>query len=1050
MVKNFDIEQLEKELEEILSSNKKPEKRKKKKRSKEYKELKLLRKLEKELEEKLKDHRKPEKNNLVPIEKKKEKDEIKKQMDRDLKILKKLEKLEKREKKAKTNNDAFFEQKYTLEIALKSHHSMTSMHGEIFNYTTEKIGIKEDTINLISDTIFNLYSNIYSKFKNIYNQGFDTVIKIFYEYIDANGDIKPGSITMRQNPTIEDIKNKIFEKIINKHIGVDDYIPTLDSIQISIYGLSEKGGCASCKKNVDKLRYRDRTVKLISPKSSNNNCLFMCFAHFLDIKGNTLKFSDIRKDLGIKEGMIEYTDVKKVADYFKCGYVLLNQQQKIISFKDLKNKPTVHIMLMKEHYYIVEYIDYFHCEMCNKKLLTSNTTHVCSNKKITYHRKRNLKKTEFVDMIDCKDKEKIKEDTMIFFDLETFQDKICHVPYACGFSHGDHKNVDISYGKNCMDKFINHIIKQKNKIICAYNGSGFDFYMLISHLKDLNITITNLIMNAGRIMSFRFGKEGEENKIFDLYLFIMSSLDKACEAYNIENKKMKFDVLKIQSWEDSEKYKSEIEPYLKYDVLSLSELFFTFNDSIYEQDNVNITKFITLSNMAYSLWQKSLVDLIEILDMEKYEFSKRGTYGARCYPMKRKFKSKYYDDIVNEKMSYEELKKTNEFIYNADVKSLYPASMAGVDGLLDVKYPTGKSRWSDKPEEEFKKNKCGFYEINYTPPKDIIIPVLPRKTALGGLEWSLFDGSGVFTNVEIKNALSVGYKITFINRCLVWDTTSDKVFKAYVEKYYKLKETAEKNNNPVMRAIAKLLLNAMYGKTLQRAIFQTTNVINDYNELLDFFKNYEITDHNILSENKLLLSGITLDKESKITKPCQLGAFVLSYSREIMLNYMKIIDPTLKTHVFSYTDTDSLHIMGEHYKKLLELGMIEDSLGYLDNDIKKDGIIIYENNLGPKCYIYEYINNKNELYTDDKAIMKCKSIPHKCLNHTMYEIYKDIEPVKFSSLKKKHTSLTKADIEKGVSFFSIVNNTQKRTFNKTEWAGMNFINNCFYPKGYVK
>ena len=89
---------------------------------------------------------------------------------------------------------------------------------------------------------------------------------------------------------------------------------------------------------------------------------------FLNIKGNTLKFSDIRKELGIKEGMIEYNEVKKVADYFKCGYVLLDQQQKIISHKDLINKPTVHIMLMKEHYYIVEYIDYFHCDQCGRKL----------------------------------------------------------------------------------------------------------------------------------------------------------------------------------------------------------------------------------------------------------------------------------------------------------------------------------------------------------------------------------------------------------------------------------------------------------------------------------------------------------------------------------------------------------------------------------------------------------------------------------------------------------------------------------------------------------
>jgi DNA polymerase elongation subunit (family B) len=94
------------------------------------------------------------------------------------------------------------------------------------------------------------------------------------------------------------------------------------------------------------------------------------------------------------------------------------------------------------------------------------------------------------------------------FDLETFQETVSHVPYACGFSYGDHKTVNISYGKNCMRGFIEHIIKQQNKYICAFNGSGFDFYILINHLKDLNISISNLILSNGRVLSFKFEKEG--------------------------------------------------------------------------------------------------------------------------------------------------------------------------------------------------------------------------------------------------------------------------------------------------------------------------------------------------------------------------------------------------------------------------------------------------------------------------------------------------------------------------------------------------------------
>jgi hypothetical protein len=268
-----------------------------------------------------------------------------------------------------------------------------------------------------------------------------------------------------------------------------------------------------------------------------------------------------------------------------------------------------------------------------------------------------------------------------------------------------------------------------------------------------------------------------------------------------------------------------------------------------------------------------------------------------------------------------------------------------------------------------------------------------------------------------------------------------------------MKNDAEKENNPVKRSIAKLMLNAMYGKTLQRAIYDTTEIISDYNRLLDFFKDYEITDISVLSDNKLVLSGTAIKREEKITKPCQLGAFVLSYSRQIMMNYMKAIDPTLKTHIFTYTDTDSLHILGEHKDKLMKLGMIkskeDSSLGYLCSDIDNEGVIIYENNLAPKTYFYEYIDNKNEVYDKNKGTKKGKGIPKKCLEFNMYSDYKEKEQqITFSGLRKKNINLTKADIKNGVGLFSIVNNTQTRTFMKSEWKGMDLIDNKFYPKGF--
>lgn len=975
--------------------------------------------------------------------------------------------------------DYFFENKINFQLKLKSTFEMRNNLGLLYNYSPNvDLGVNDNTNNGISETIFKEYNKLVADFEKVFKGGYEMVMKLIFKSSDP-GNTNHITLVLRTfslKTILQTIKNKIIDRHHNQNSGE---INIFIAMTIFVFTLPEKGGCSNCEKIHQKIKYKERTVKIISPKSSNNNCLFMCFCYSLKLNGNSFNFKKVRKELELEpDEMIKIDDVKKVAKYFNTGYILLNQKQEIISYHDLENQPSVHIMLFNNHYYSCKYIDYNKCNHCNTKLLENNTTHICNIKRITYYQNQLGKKNDFVSMINpsSKGNKKIDDDKMIFFDLETFQESINHIPYACGYSLGNSKDVKISYGKNCMNDFINHILSVTNKFICAYNGSGFDFYILLSCLKDKNIEIKNLILSNGAVLSFQFNG----NKVFDLYRFINSSLDSACESYQIENKKMKIDILRIQSWELSEKYKNDIVPYLKYDVLSMSELFFKFNNNIYEMDQVNITQFITLSNMAYSLWQKSLKDLIEIPDLEKYSFEKKATFGARCYPNSKTFKSKYYDDIVSGKMKYDELIKTGEYIYNADVKSLYPASMAGFD-LQSVNYPTGKSRWSNNPKQEFDNNKLGFFEINFTCPKNIIIPILPRHTINGGLEWSLIDGfNQVYTSVEIKNAIKIGYKIEFINKCLVFDNSSKTVFKPYIDKYMQIKTDGEKEGNEVKRNIGKLMNNAIYGKMLQKSITENTAIINNYNDLLNFFKDYEINDVSALSESKLLLTGESRNKESKITKPAFLGAFILSYSREIMLNYMLAIDPSLKTHVFTYTDTDSLHIIGKYAQKLQNLGMIETkknaSLGYLCSDIKNEGIIIFENNIAPKMYYYESIDNKNDLKLKDLGTMKAKGIPcfdkskplknekdelifdangnityKRLLTSNLYlNDYSDKDKeLTFGGLKRKHRTLTKTDIENGLNHFSIVNNTQTRTFNKTTWTGFDLINNNYYPRGYV-
>jgi hypothetical protein len=283
-----------------------------------------------------------------------------------------------------------------------------------------------------------------------------------------------------------------------------------------------------------------------------------------------------------------------------------------------------------------------------------------------------------------------------------------------------------------------------------------------------------MILNNGKLMSLEFGNG---NKIFDLCLFLTCSLDSACKDYKIINSKSKFDHTLIKTWEDTEKYRKQVEPYLDLDVLALKELFEKFNDLMYDKFQINITSYVSAGHMGYSIWCSMLEHVVEVpKDIDKYRFISKATYGARCYPQKKEYKSEAFEELRTKfkgKELYSQLLKTKDFIFNCDATSLYPASMRGFD-LVKVKYPTGVSRWSDKPEAEFNNGKVGMYEIDYVPPRNIRVPILPTKKydkndRFIGISWNLFNGTGVYTSTDIENAKDAGYQITFKGKCLVWD-----------------------------------------------------------------------------------------------------------------------------------------------------------------------------------------------------------------------------------------------------------------------------------------
>ncbi len=1025
---------------------------------------------------------------------------------------------------------------YALQVIKETQLQMYKKSDGVLDrvYTVNPYPVTESTVKHLSHEIYKLVSKQISEVKRNNRGGYKVYIKA---YMTAENS-KASAVVNAANLDGSDLEDAIYNELSkrsNKHYPTENYILYLEEVSVFVSGLGDSGGCHDGKTVMKKIKLdKDVMLKLINHKSKGNNCLIQCFNHSYSVNGNSMKGSTVRKDLGLKEGeMIVIDMIPKLSAYYneKCnqelGYVVMNEHNEIILFKHPfgKERETeeelyndghllVRIYLANEHYYSYDMIIHYRCENCGARV-TSESNHHCSRDAASYyHRMIKGDKNGVVSSFKIKKEGKLDYNSVVHFDLETFQpaDGVRHEVYASAY-HAEGKYT-VYYGQKSMDKMVDDFMKFENKIVNAYNGSGFDFYFLINMLVQKGAIVEDIIINGGKVMKFFYRTEEMEKKdrncVFDLYLFTMTALSKACEDFKLDHVKGNFDHTKMKSWDDVEKYKDEVYPYLKLDVLAPMELFTSFNDMIYKIKSINITDFITASHMGYNIWQNELKEVVEIPDsMDKLKFIRHATHGGRCYPHQQRYQSVMYDEIklkekecqmivkpfdveikekkevyeqaVKEKAKdlkqkeeafkeaekmkvddediikltkekvemYKRLVKSKDFMFNADASSLYPASMAGFEHMK-VEYPIGKSRWSDEPKKEFDANKIGFYEISYIPPKDIRIPILPRsklnKGVKIGVEWSLHDGVGIFTSVDILNAIESGYKVTFINKCLVYDQKGD-VFSNYIHTFYKLKGEAEKEGNDCLRSIAKLLLNSLYGKMLMSPIISSSKIINNAIELHKFFREYDLTDYHALSDKRLLVTG-SIKKENqdaKITKPSQLGAFCLGYSRRIMLFYMKEVDPTLKSLIFTYTDTDSLHISGEAWAKLHEKGLIKSkkdaTLGFLCSDISNEGLILKEVNLAPKTYMYEYLNEKGG-YGETK---KCKGIPQRELKKLTYEKYN--EPCKFDSLQKK-IKLTKSDVEKGVGHFSVVKVTQTRTFMKTQWSGMALVDNQYFPQGY--
>ena len=855
-----------------------------------------------------------------------------------------------------------------------------------------------------------------------------------------------------------------FSNIISKNLPSPDSSTNLQILMSFMNVLPIIAGGCRCK-NPKTFKIGDFKCK--SPVSSNNNCFFACVKEELGITGIKTQFKTDCNRIRLKYGLEYNTEIpiniaiKILEDVGLTCCIYNGEYDFLTGDKD----GVVSLMLIDNHYLRITMKS--KKKLCNKCNLSYVNIHSESHcvERMKFLKFKSRSKSYLTKPREIKNKYN-KNNQVLHYDIESHRRAVGmntnnpyyeQMPFIVGFVF---KNFYKEFtGKDCMEKFYKFIIslgKDEVKYINAYNGSNYDHYFLWrEHMKtDNTIEMKDLLINNGSIISATIKGKFNSVKLIDLNKHLTGSLRDNLENTGCQISKGEIDYDKFTCWNKMDKdLKKKTREYLKADVLGLQELYEKTNDDIYNRYGRNVCDFLTLSSMGYDIWRETIEEDQIALPTHKEElFFRKSIYGGRCYKNAHKFKSNQYNDIkkeinnilniVDEEDRNEKIgllyKGINDYVFDADVVSLYPTAMA------NNVYPIGKPIGTEK----YQKGKLGIYKVNYTAPKDLVYPYLPRRDIINDmknstkpvykLNWDLNDGeSCYYTSVDIENAKKLGYKFKIFGG-YYWEQTAD-LFSKYVDMFIKLKNQLKKDGkkNSCEYLTTKLFLNALYGKMLQKPIHDKSFYVANYDELIVKMGEFTITEIEQVGK-RWICKGISKNpnqKETDITKPTYLGAFILSYSRSIMMNYTLQTNPNNEVEkMFYYTDTDALHINSS----LLKNVKLSTELGGLDDDV--GGKIIRAVWVAPKLYGYEYITPMGDI----KYHIKGKGI--KLGNTTNKDMdFQDLMDMSNGAeksfgqdinFKKTNNKLTAKESNDGLNIFTITttHNTTK-VINRTKWSG---------------
>ena len=616
-------------------------------------------------------------------------------------------------------------------------------------------------------------------------------------------------------------------------------------------------------------------------------------------------------------------------------------------------------------------------------------------KKIVQKKQKRIERLSITDKKIENHINKLYNKKICVFDIETFGKN--QTPIIIGFSF-DGISFNYYYGSQCVEEFVKNL---DCDYLVGFNSNKYDNILIRNEIIKQGYLIKDVPRSENNILKSFISKGDRNFECVDILNFTTGSLKKNLNNFkcSISKGEINYNNIKPDMSEDDKNIMIE---YLKKDVLGTYELFKKL-DEPFKKFNLSILELYTLSQGAFKIikneWKKAGI-LQERLKRTEDEFFRKAIYGGRCEVFKREFLSNEYGEIKKGNLKYDDI---SDYLIAPDVNSLYPAVMR------NNKYPIGRAILTSKEI----KDRCGIYRCIVNKPNNLLYPILCSNG-----EYNLNDDEGVYTYYDICKARENGYNIKIISG-YYWEE-SEYIFKNYIEEFFEIKKNAVKGSPEY--ANSKLMMNALYGKTIQRDKNTINYTVSNSQEIVNMKKG-----KNLKKFSGVFIGDVGYFEYEEELKPLtdkkpHIGAYILSYSKNIINEALKEVDPY-------YTDTDSLYIHSKDQYKL-KWG---PELGEFSNDV--NGKIICAYFVAKKLKYCEVITSDNKIelcYTgkgcDTSTLTK----------NNFKQMIKGLEVENITRLNFKR-NVRGGTIEKRENLVKIIKmNDGKR----------NFINGNSYPYGY--